>query len=312
MEIKIIRFAVYDKDQKERELISSNIMTFCVEMNRQAEVEQFDDTENLIEAFRQSSYSAVFIAMDCMDEVDTAWIIRKLAPKCSLVIMSNSGDYSMEGYRLEAFDYWLKPTGEAKTNQTLSRIAKLLTVEDYILTTQGDGSPVRKQKGGENTMDQLSEFIKKAKSDEELAEKVNNLCAKGAEVDEIVDLAAEYGFKITDDEIDKLEETKNQRELSEEQLERVAGGFGEFSGTKCWFTPTGKTKDVPTKDYVVTWAECNSTCVGFLVDCSCHKTKARGEEVCVGRWHQLDSYLNYLWPHEEFNHSKKAPPSYNT
>ena len=126
MEIKILKFAMYDKNQEERENISSVILTFYIDKDMQAEIVQFENTESLIEAFRQSSFTAVFIFMDSMDEVDTAWIIKKIAPQCPLIIMSDSGDYSMEGYRLEAFDYWLTPPDATKMRETMSRLSRLL------------------------------------------------------------------------------------------------------------------------------------------------------------------------------------------
>ena len=159
-------------------------------------------------------------------------------------------------------------------------------------------------------MEQLKAFIEKAESDNELKEKISELDAKNAAADEYVSLAAEAGFTVIAQE---LEEKKKQRELSEEQLEGVAGG-GDENGDRCYFTPTEKqhTAPVPGKGFDITWAECKSWCVGVFYDCSCHKAMAEGEAICVNKWHQLQSGGPDLWPIRSFNHSKKKPPSYNT
>jgi len=122
---KRLLFAVCDKDRNENEITSRYIAEFYKNKGKQAEIHPFYDTDGIIETFRrQNSFVAVFIGMNSMEEVDTAWILRKLAPKCALVIMSDCGDYSLEGYRLEAFDYLLRPLDENKINKTLERLNK--------------------------------------------------------------------------------------------------------------------------------------------------------------------------------------------
>jgi len=119
-------FAVFDKDQNESEIASQYILEFYKTKGKQAEISLFYDTQEIINAFRrQNNFTAVFIGMRSMDEVDAAWDLRKIAPKCSLVIMSDCGDYAMEGYRLDAFDYWLKPLDEKKIYKTLERLNKV-------------------------------------------------------------------------------------------------------------------------------------------------------------------------------------------
>jgi len=159
-------------------------------------------------------------------------------------------------------------------------------------------------------MEQLKEFVEKAKSDKVLGDKVKKLDEKNAADEEYITLAADAGFTITADE---LNETKKKRELRDEELESVAGGVGD--NDQCFFTPTGKTKDapVPEKGYNAAWAECNSTCIGFLWDCSCFHTRYQGEPICVNKWHRLSGRGNgYLSPEYGSNHVKKHPPSYNT
>ena len=134
MEMINLRLAVYDKVPEDREVVSRVVSEFYESNNMSAEIHRFFDTDGLVDAFRHNSYEAIFMYMNSMDEVDAAWVIRKLAPDCTLVIISDNGDYSMEGYRLEAFDYWLKPLDEEKINKTLER--------NHKEKTQGDGSSV--------------------------------------------------------------------------------------------------------------------------------------------------------------------------
>jgi len=59
-----------------------------------------------------------------MRDIDAAWVIRDRDKKCPLVFMSRSGDYSLEGYRLEVVNYLLEPLEKDRINQTLGRLTK--------------------------------------------------------------------------------------------------------------------------------------------------------------------------------------------
>jgi len=68
--------------------------------------------------------------------------------------------------------------------------------------------------------EQLQLFIEKVKSDNDLAEKL-----KGVQSDEqAIAIAKELGFTITNDDLESL--FPEEQDLTEEQLEAVAGGFG--------------------------------------------------------------------------------------
>ena len=68
--------------------------------------------------------------------------------------------------------------------------------------------------------EQLQLFIEKVKSDNDLAEKL-----RGVQSDEqAIAIAKELGFTITNDDLASL--FPEEQDLTEEQLEAVAGGFG--------------------------------------------------------------------------------------
>jgi len=77
-------------------------------------------------------------------------------------------------------------------------------------------------------MEQLKAFLEKARTDEELSEKIEALGEKAGNPDEIITLAAECGFTITAEEIEQLKSGNVNRtgssEIAEEDLETIAGG----------------------------------------------------------------------------------------
>ena len=77
-------------------------------------------------------------------------------------------------------------------------------------------------------MNQIKAFFEKAMSDESLMAKLDELGKKEAPDEEIIALAAEYGFTITKEEIESMKsqscESCKSGEINEEDLENVAGG----------------------------------------------------------------------------------------
>jgi len=77
-------------------------------------------------------------------------------------------------------------------------------------------------------MNQFQEFINKAFENEELMEKVNELSMREPTDEEVIALAAEYGFTITADDLEQQKDRTcsacESGKLEEEDLETVAGG----------------------------------------------------------------------------------------
>ena len=75
--------------------------------------------------------------------------------------------------------------------------------------------------------EQLNAFLEKAKTDASLQEKLNAATSPEA----AIEIAKAAGFSITADDIQSMKSTTV--ELSDEELEGAAGGFGSGIRT-CW------------------------------------------------------------------------------
>ena len=75
-------------------------------------------------------------------------------------------------------------------------------------------------------MEQIKAFIEKANTDSELMAKLDALGAKNADAENVIALAAEYGFTFTEQEYEqaKTQARAKTGELSEEDLDAVSGG----------------------------------------------------------------------------------------
>lgn len=69
-----------------------------------------------------SPYHMVFIGVDNMLGVETARNIRGLNDNCPIFLLSHTGDYAMEGFRIHALDYIAKPLSPDRVKEALERI----------------------------------------------------------------------------------------------------------------------------------------------------------------------------------------------
>ena len=77
-------------------------------------------------------------------------------------------------------------------------------------------------------MEQLKAMLEKAKTDKELTARLYELSQKDAASDEIIALAAEYGFVVTAEDLENHKSCGGKcSELSAEELAAVSGGVFE-------------------------------------------------------------------------------------
>jgi len=78
-------------------------------------------------------------------------------------------------------------------------------------------------------MEQIKAFIEKANTDSELMAKLDALGAKNADAENVIALAAEYGFTFSKEDYEKMSGCGRKcarcGELSEEELGAVSGGW---------------------------------------------------------------------------------------
>ena len=88
------------------------------------------------------------------------------------------------------------------------------------------------------SQEQLKAFLEKVKGDTTLQEKLK----AASDADAVVAIAKEAGFSISADDL-----TKVQSELSDEELEGVAGGFGlKVRSRACMMSmPWGRDVSIP-------------------------------------------------------------------
>lgn len=103
-------------------------------------INKFESGEALVNAYKNSQkFSIIFLDMKMgkIDGIQTAELIRKYDNKVLIIIVTSIIDYAIEGYRINAFDFILKPINEVKFKKVLLKaLRKIRDSESKVYVVQ--------------------------------------------------------------------------------------------------------------------------------------------------------------------------------
>lgn len=106
----MIKVAVTDDEQKERELLLQYYKSIQKELKIEIEVDTFSSGEELLKNY-DSSYDLVCLDIDMegRDGIDTAKEIRRQDGRVIIIFITNMAQMAIRGYEVQALDFVLKP-----------------------------------------------------------------------------------------------------------------------------------------------------------------------------------------------------------
>lgn len=121
------KIAVFDFNADECAATANAVREYCVVAGMKALVLEFNAMQPFVSDFDENAgshtpYAMVFIGVDSMMGVETARLIRDSSAYCPMFIVSNVGDYGIEGFRLHALDYLVKPVTPLRVREAIGRI----------------------------------------------------------------------------------------------------------------------------------------------------------------------------------------------
>jgi len=116
-----MNIAILEDNQADRDALCSYIRLYCRENCFVAHIESFDTGEALLDAFSPSSYDLIFldIFLPGISGVDTALKIRETDRDCMLVFLTDSPDFTMDGFMVQAAGYVVKPISRIKMSNAM-------------------------------------------------------------------------------------------------------------------------------------------------------------------------------------------------
>lgn len=118
----MVHIAVVEDDSGYREKILNYLKEYEQESKERFHISVFTDGNEIAEEYK-ADYDIILmdIEMGFMDGMTAAGKIRKLDSEVVIIFITNMPQFAMEGYKVDALDYVLKPIGYYAFSQRIDR-----------------------------------------------------------------------------------------------------------------------------------------------------------------------------------------------
>ncbi len=140
-----MRIAIVDDIASERENLKARINAQLDRLSLDAVVSDFVSGTDFLSAAGKERFDLVFLDIYMGNEngVDTAKALRRFDTDCLLVFTTASTDHALDGFRVRAFQYLVKPYTDADLSDLFDEIAKRLPEADRYMEVYTAGGTVR-------------------------------------------------------------------------------------------------------------------------------------------------------------------------
>ncbi len=140
-----MRIAIVDDIASERENLRRRLETQLARLALHAEISGFASGREFLSAAKAKRFDLIFmdIYMENENGVDTAKKLRNFDTDCLLVFTTTSKDHALDGFRVRAIQYLVKPYPDEELAALFDEIMKRLPAPDKYLELNTMGGTVR-------------------------------------------------------------------------------------------------------------------------------------------------------------------------
>ena len=140
-----MRIAIVDDIASERETLKKRITGQAVRLSLDAAILDYTSGPDLLYDARKEHFDLVFldIYMGSENGVDMAEQLRRFDKDCLLVFTTVSPDHALDGFRVRALHYLVKPYKETDLAALFDEIAKHFPIMDKYIEINAAGGIVR-------------------------------------------------------------------------------------------------------------------------------------------------------------------------
>lgn len=142
-----MRIAIVDDIAQERQLLRQRLEHSLEAKGVPGELTEFESGEAFLEAARQQRFTAAFldIYMDGISGMEATTQLRQFDPECLLIFSTTSTDHALEGFRVRAMHYLVKPYAQKDISQLMEEILARIPQPDRYIPVKANGSEVQLQ-----------------------------------------------------------------------------------------------------------------------------------------------------------------------
>lgn len=134
----MLKVAVVENDEAQARRLENYILQYAKEGGEPCNVVLFRDGIDFVSDYT-GDFDAVFMDIDMplMDGLSAAERLRKMDETVSIVFVTNLAQYAIEGYKVHALDYLVKPVDAFELSLELKKIARLKqrSMGDFVWLT---------------------------------------------------------------------------------------------------------------------------------------------------------------------------------
>lgn len=140
-----MRIAIVDDIAQERALLRARLDEALMKHGVQAEIVEFERGEAFLQAASQQPFAVVFldIFMGGTNGVEIAKQLREFDKDCMIAFSTTSTDYALEGFRVRATQYLVKPYTQKDIDDLLGEILPRLPKLDDSISLRVNGGDVQ-------------------------------------------------------------------------------------------------------------------------------------------------------------------------
>ena len=141
----MIKVAIVEDISEDSRILQEYLHQYEKENGETFEINVFSDGDEIVDKYKPV-YDLIFmdIEMKFMNGMSAAEEIRKIDTEVVIMFVTNTPQYAVRGYEVEAFDYILKPVSYFAFSQRLSRaIARMKKRESKLLAINLKGGVFR-------------------------------------------------------------------------------------------------------------------------------------------------------------------------
>lgn len=140
-----MRIAIVDDIASERETLKTRVDAQTARLSLDAAISCYASGTDFLDAAGKEHFDLVFLDIYMGNEngVDTAKHLRCFDPDCLLVFTTTSPDHALEGFRVRALHYLVKPYEETELAALFNEIVKRFPITDRYIEINTTGGIVR-------------------------------------------------------------------------------------------------------------------------------------------------------------------------